>query len=90
VIPNTKSMLGEVMLGQKQYTKAEPLLVGSAEQLLAHHLLIPTTERFILQRAIDRVVEYYTATGNVEKAAEWRNRTIPPAPKLRVIPPAVQ
>ncbi len=89
LIPNTRSMLGEALFGQKKYTEAEPLVVGGAEQLLADHLVIPSTNQGDVQMAIDRVVKLYTTLGNADKAAEWRGRALPPPPKSTDIPPAL-
>jgi len=81
VILNTKSMLGEALLGEKKFAEAEPLVLQSAEQMLADERSVPPRDRDDLQRAIDRVVQLYTATGKMEKASEWRNRTVPMLPK---------
>jgi tetratricopeptide (TPR) repeat protein len=86
VVPNTRCLLGEALLGQKKYAEAEPLLVGGAEQLLAEHGSVPPKEREIIQHAIDHVVQLYTATGNRAKADEWRNRTVPVLPAVVPIP----
>ncbi|MCE9563778.1 MAG: protein kinase [Planctomycetes bacterium] len=81
IVFNTRSMLGAALLGQKKFAEAEPLVVDSAEKLLADQGSVPPRDRPNLQRAIDRVVQFYTATGNAEKAAEWRSRTVPMLPK---------
>jgi hypothetical protein len=87
LVAATRSRLGDVLLRQKKYGDAEPLLVGSAEQLLADPKAIPAAEWGVLQQAIDRVVELYAATGDEKRAAEWRGRTGPPPPRATMTSP---
>lgn len=90
IAPNTRSMLGGALLGQKKYAEAEPLVVGGAELLLANHVWVPAANRDSLQQAIDRCVRLYTATGNTAKADEWRERMVPELPTVVPIPLALE
>ncbi|VTT99695.1 serine threonine protein kinase : WD40 repeat-containing protein OS=Singulisphaera acidiphila (strain ATCC BAA-1392 / DSM 18658 / VKM B-2454 / MOB10) GN=Sinac_7396 PE=3 SV=1: Pkinase: TPR_10: TPR_10: TPR_10: TPR_10 [Gemmataceae bacterium] len=87
VVAATRSVLGGVLTSQKKYAAAEPLLVGGAEELIASHNAIPTEDYGAIQKAIDRVVELYTVTGDAKRAAEWRARTVPPPPRTTMNPP---
>jgi serine/threonine protein kinase len=69
---NTKSQLGESLLGQKNFTEAERLLVSSYESLAEREPKIPSANRGRLTRIADQIVQLYDATGQAEKAAEWR------------------
>jgi len=47
-----------------------PALVAAAERILASAEPWPSAKR----RAIRRVVDFYTATGDVQHAAAWRSK----------------
>jgi tetratricopeptide (TPR) repeat protein len=81
-----KSMLGEALLGQEEFAEAEPLLVGGYEGLKEHEDTIPPQVKVRLAEALRRLVDFYTATGQAEKAGEWRvklDATQPREPKAK-------
>jgi len=66
---NTRSMLGEALLGQRKLTEAEPLVVQGYEGLKARAALIPAEGRARLPEAATRVVRLYIALNQPGKAA---------------------
>jgi eukaryotic-like serine/threonine-protein kinase len=68
---NTQSLLGGVLLGQKKYADAEPLLVQGYEGMKQREAKIPALGRVRLTEAQERLVQFYTAT---DKADEWRKK----------------
>jgi serine/threonine protein kinase/tetratricopeptide (TPR) repeat protein len=78
---NNRSTLGGVLLGQKRFAEAEPLLVQGYEGLkkaLAPGAprdtdpTIPATRQQRLAEALDRLIELYEAWGKPDEAARWR------------------
>lgn len=72
---NTKSMLGAALLGQKEYDKAEPLLLAGYEEMKAREAQIPAAGKIRLTEAIERLVLLYESRkgeGDGEKAASYR------------------
>jgi hypothetical protein len=72
---NTRTELGEALLGQKKYSAARPLLVGGYEDLQKLEAMIPPPFRAaLIQKAIQRIVHLYQATGEKDEAARWRKK----------------
>ena len=69
---NSRSLVGGSLLGQKKYAEAEPLLLSGYEGMKQREKSIPAAGKIRIQEAIQRVAEVYEATGQVEKAAEWK------------------
>jgi hypothetical protein len=69
---SAQTMLGGALLGQKKYAEAEPLLLQGYEGLKQREAMIPATGKFNLTEALKRLVQLYEATGQKDKAAEWR------------------
>jgi tetratricopeptide (TPR) repeat protein len=69
---NTQSMLGEALLGQKQYADAEPLLLKGYEGMKAREKAIPPPGAPRLPEALDRLIKLYTATNKPDEAKRWR------------------
>jgi serine/threonine protein kinase/tetratricopeptide (TPR) repeat protein len=68
-----QSSLGGVLLEQKKYAEAEPLLVQGYEGLHAlKGQIAPLYARYRMGEAGKRVVRLYEDSGQAEKAAEWR------------------
>jgi hypothetical protein len=65
-------MLGGAQLGQKKYADAEPLLVQAYEGLKQREAKIPARWKIRLTEALERLVQFYDATGHKDKADEWR------------------
>ncbi|VTS01455.1 serine threonine protein kinase : Putative serine/threonine protein kinase OS=Gemmata sp. Wa1-1 PE=3 SV=1: TPR_10 [Gemmata massiliana] len=68
----TKSLLGAVAVGRKQFEAAAPLLVGGYEGLRARADKIPGSQKALLPDAVDRLIELYTATNQPTELARWR------------------
>jgi hypothetical protein len=76
---HTMSLRGAALAGQKKYAEAERLLIGGYEQLKARESKIPSPARNRLRAAAARIVPFYEAWGQPEKAAEWRKKLGPGA-----------
>jgi tetratricopeptide (TPR) repeat protein len=71
---NTRSVLGGSLLGQKNYREAEPLLLSGYEGLKQREDKIPAAGKPHLEEAVQRLVQLYEATGQSDKAAEWKQK----------------
>ena len=71
---STRMQLGAALLGQEKYAEAEPLLLEGCEGLQQRAAKIPPQARPRLREALERLVQLYEATGNVEKADVWRRQ----------------
>jgi len=70
---NTRSMLGEALLGQQQSAEAEPLLLSGCEGLKARQDEIPQAvgvQRLI--EALDRLIALYTAMNRLDDVQTWQ------------------
>jgi eukaryotic-like serine/threonine-protein kinase len=70
----TKSMLGAALLGQKNHAGAEPLLLAGYQGLKQREAKIPAPSRRVLIQALEWLVQLYEATGQQDKAKEWRQK----------------
>jgi eukaryotic-like serine/threonine-protein kinase len=74
-----QSLLGEVLLEQKTYANAEPLLIQGFEGLKAREgQMPPLYARHRVIEAGQRIVRLYEVWGKAEKAAEWRTKLLNP------------
>jgi tetratricopeptide (TPR) repeat protein len=71
-VANVKSMLGEALAHLQGYSAAEPLLLAGYEGLKEHEATLPPQAKIRLTEALERLVEFYAATDQVEKRDEWR------------------
>jgi tetratricopeptide (TPR) repeat protein/tRNA A-37 threonylcarbamoyl transferase component Bud32 len=71
---HTRSLLGAALLGQTKHAEAERLLLEGYEGMLQRRAQIPPNGQARLDEARARLVELYEATGQKEKAAEWRQK----------------
>ncbi|MBX7103375.1 MAG: serine/threonine-protein kinase [Gemmataceae bacterium] len=69
---NTKSIIGGLLIEQKKYAEAEPLLVSGYEGLKKRAEKIPPANRVGLGKAVERLVRLYDETGRPEESAKWR------------------
>jgi hypothetical protein len=69
---NTQSLLGGALLGQKKYADAEPLLLKGYGGMKAREKTIPSEGRTRIPEALDRLIEFYTATDRPDEAKKWR------------------
>jgi WD40 repeat protein/serine/threonine protein kinase len=69
---NAASMLGGALSGQKKYAEAEPLLLQGYEGMKQRESQIPPqVVKIRLAEAVERLVRYYEATNQTEKAKQW-------------------
>ena len=72
---STKSLLGGCLLAQKKFAKAEPLLLAGYEGLNQREAKLPqNAKNRRLLESLERLVQLYEATGDDDKAAEWRTK----------------
>ena len=72
---STKSLLGASLLGQKKYAEAEPLLLASYNGISQRAAKMPPLAvEMQLRESLERLVQLYEATGDQDKAAEWRKK----------------
>jgi tetratricopeptide (TPR) repeat protein/predicted Ser/Thr protein kinase len=73
---DARSMLGGALAGLKNYEEAEPLLLEGYQGLDARKddLTKNVVTRDRVGEAFQRVVDFYDATGQPKKAAEWRSK----------------
>ncbi|MBC7855687.1 MAG: tetratricopeptide repeat protein, partial [Pirellulaceae bacterium] len=69
---NTKSLLGGALLGQKKYADAEPLLLAGYEGMKQRKAQIPEQSKVRLPEALDRLIEFYTATDKPDELKKWQ------------------
>jgi len=77
---NTQSRLGGVLLGQKEYADAELLLAGY-EGMKQRESAIPEQGKVRLPEAIDRLIEFYTATDKSAEVQKWQAERAKCSPK---------
>ena len=70
----TKSLLGGALLAQKKYADAEPLLLAGYEGMKQREAEIPADRKVGLGEALERLVQFYVATQQKNKADEWRKK----------------
>jgi hypothetical protein len=71
---NTRSVLGGILLEQKKYAQAEPILLSGYEGLKQREDALPAAGRVCLSNSLDRLVKLYEAAGQSSKAAEWKRK----------------
>ena len=71
---DARAQLGHILLAQKKYDEAEPLLLSGYEGMKSREAKIPAPVRKRLKGTANWIVELYQATGKNEKADEWRRR----------------
>jgi hypothetical protein len=69
---NTQSTLGGALLGQKQYAEAEPLLRKGYEGMKQREKTIPQEGRVRLSEALDRLINFCTATNKLDEVTKWQ------------------
>jgi hypothetical protein len=69
---DTMSTLGGALLGQKKYAAAEPLLLKGYEGMKQREKTIPLPRVTRISEALDRLIEFATATNKPEQAEKWR------------------
>ena len=71
---HTKSLLGGALLGQKKYAEAEPQLLAGYEGMKQREKENTIAKEFEtgIPKALDRLIELYTATNKPDEAKKWR------------------
>jgi hypothetical protein len=69
---DAKSLLGGVLLAQRNYAEAEPLLVQGYEGMKQRQARFPAEISPRLTEALERLVRLYDDWGKNEAAARWR------------------
>jgi serine/threonine protein kinase/tetratricopeptide (TPR) repeat protein len=75
------NLRGAVLAGQQRYQDAEPLLVQGYEEMKKRETLLDANWRTRVPQAGERVVRFYEATNQPEKAREWREKLAATPPK---------
>jgi serine/threonine protein kinase/tetratricopeptide (TPR) repeat protein len=71
----TRVQLGVSLAAQKKFTEAEPLLLAGYEGMKSRERSMRPDERADnLPDALGHLVQFYTDSGQPEKAAEWRQK----------------
>jgi tetratricopeptide (TPR) repeat protein len=71
---NARSLLGGSLLGQKKFPEAEPLLLAGYEGMKQRQDKIPADSKVCVKETLQRLAQFYEATGQSEKAAEWSKK----------------
>jgi tetratricopeptide (TPR) repeat protein len=71
---NARSLLGGILLGQKKYAEAEPLLLAAYQGMKQREARIPTNGRPRLKETLQRLVQICDATERPDQAAEWKQK----------------
>ena len=83
-----QSLLGEALLRQKEYADAGPLLLKGYEGLKQRENVLESRDEPRLPEALDRLIEFYTATDKPDEVKKWRaERAKYPSPKEVAPPP---
>ncbi len=69
---NTRSLLGEALIGQKKYGTAEPLLVKGYQGMKDREKTILPLGSTRVAEALDRLVAFYNVTKKPDEAKKWR------------------
>ena len=72
LLDNTRSLLGECLTEQGRLEQARPLVVDSAEALLAHKDA-PLQRR---REAVERVIRFYESADQDSSAGPWRDKLL--------------
>jgi tetratricopeptide (TPR) repeat protein len=74
---SSESMLGHALWGQQKFADAESLLIEGYRGLKQREAQIPADGKHKLTEALDRLVNFYDATGKKDAAARWRKELEP-------------
>jgi tetratricopeptide (TPR) repeat protein len=71
---NTQSLLGGILLGEKKYAQAEPLLLAGYEGMKKREKLIPPSAEGRLTEAVERLITLYKEQGKSDQAEMWTSK----------------
>lgn len=80
---NTRSQLGGALLGQKKFADVESLLLTGYEGMKTREKAIPPQAAGRIPEALDRLIEFYTATNKTDEVKKWQAERA----KYPVVPP---
>jgi Flp pilus assembly protein TadD len=69
---DARSLLGGLLLMQKEYADAEPLLLSGYEGMKQREERIPVPDRTRLKAAGQSLVQLYEATGQADRVLLWK------------------
>jgi len=73
---DTQSLLGAALAGQKNFAAAEPHLLESYHALAGLDPELRASRRALVTAALERIVHFYEASGQQDKAGPWRKKLI--------------
>jgi tetratricopeptide (TPR) repeat protein len=74
LVPYVRSLVGDMLLKQKRYAEAEPMLIEGYRGMKSRESQAPERIRPIIVDAVRQLVELYEAWDRPAQAAEWRAR----------------
>jgi serine/threonine protein kinase len=75
-VSNSRHLLGASFLGQKQYARAEPLLLSGYEGIKQRDGTMPNERRQRFKEVLRRMAQLYEETGRPDQAAEWKRKLV--------------
>ncbi len=69
---NTRSQLGGALMGQGEFSDAEPLLVTGYEGMKVREQYISRGSVHRISEALDRLIDFYTATNQTDLARKYQ------------------
>ena len=69
-----ESLLGGILSRKNDYTAAEPLLLSGCEGLITRQTQNPARTNVVIPEALQRLIDFYEATGNPAEAAAWQTK----------------
>jgi hypothetical protein len=71
---NTRTMLGESLLGQNEFAEAEPLLLSGYVGMKQRENQLSAEGRILLKEALQSLVQLYEEMNRPGQVAEWKER----------------
>jgi len=87
---SARSALGENLMARKQYAEAEPLLISGYNGLRERQARIPAANKPRLEKAAERLLQFYEETAQPDKAAEWKQKLAELTKPAREAKPGVE
>jgi hypothetical protein len=72
-----QSLLGAILMSQRRFEEAEPLLLSAYQALTLQRGEIPWESRSAVEQTSHRIIKLYKSWGKPDKAEAWR-REHPP------------
>ncbi|MCX6929063.1 MAG: serine/threonine-protein kinase, partial [Verrucomicrobia bacterium] len=68
------SLMGGILLEEKKYAQAEPLLLSGYEGLKSRETKMPVIAKSRLKKCLEQLVQLYEATDSAAKVTEWKKK----------------